>query len=178
MKRRGADESGVPASGEVPRYAEGVPLPRYRHRPGETPRPEEGVRTAGSVPLLASPKRWRESTEYLHAVDLFNHGYWWECHEKLEELWIAAGRKGRQAVFLRAVIQAAAANLKWDQGVSTAARSLARQACERLAQVRSGEGAGRYMGVDLEELERSLRRFHLEGGAGEPGGRPPVIRLG
>ena len=60
----------------------------------------------------AAPRAMEGADEYLYGIDLYNYAYWWECHEVLERLWHAAGRKTEQANFFRALIQLAAANLK------------------------------------------------------------------
>jgi hypothetical protein len=38
-----------------------------------------------------TPEDWRSCDLYLYGIDLFNHGYWWEAHEALEDVWLAAG---------------------------------------------------------------------------------------
>ena len=49
---------------------------------------------------------------FLYGIDLFNAGYWWECHEAMEGLWHVAGRGSPAGHTLQAVIQCAAAHLK------------------------------------------------------------------
>jgi len=67
---------------------------------------------------------WRQCESYLYGIDLFNLGYWWECHEILEGLWHAAGRETATAHALQAVIQCAAAHLKFSGGVPRGAARL------------------------------------------------------
>jgi Domain of unknown function (DUF309) len=48
------------------------------------------------------------SREYLHGIDLFNHGFYWGAHEAWEGLWVACGRRGPTATYLQALNLAAA----------------------------------------------------------------------
>ena len=45
--------------------------------------------------------------EFYQAIDLFNHRYFWECHEVLEDVWME--EIGDQKRFYQGLIQAAAA---------------------------------------------------------------------
>ena len=49
-------------------------------------------------------KEWKE---FLHALDLFNQKYFWECHEVLEDIWMV--KDAPLKVFLQGIIQSAAA---------------------------------------------------------------------
>ncbi len=104
------------ASSRQSRYTE-RPLPVYRHVPGFTPHPirdPEGHSYGLPEPELPNlnTEDWRECEHFLFGIDLFNEGYWWECHEVLEGLWHAAGIGSPAAHVLQAVIQCAAAHLK------------------------------------------------------------------
>jgi len=59
---------------------------------------------------------WRVSSDYLFGIDLFNHGFYWEAHEIWEQLWIACGRSGQEADFLKGLIKLAAAGVKVREG--------------------------------------------------------------
>jgi predicted metal-dependent hydrolase len=62
--------------------------------------------------MFMPPQDWRRDEGYLHAVDLYNHGYWWECHEIFEALWRAAGRQDpADGAFFQGLLQVAAACL-------------------------------------------------------------------
>ena len=56
---------------------------------------------------------WTECDDYLYGIDLFNAGYWWECHEALEGLWHAAGHDSPAGHALQTVIQCGAAHLQY-----------------------------------------------------------------
>ena len=86
------------------------PLPAYRHRPGRTPHPlrdPRGHSYASQGPDFAplDPSDWARCEGHLHAVDLFNHGYWWEAHEVWEELWRGFERGDATARILQGLIQ-------------------------------------------------------------------------
>lgn len=167
----------------LPRLEPGRPFPPYRHTPGLTPHPRADPRghlygRAEHAPDLTPPERWRSSSEYLYAIDLYNDSFWWECHEALEGLWIAAGRTSLQAHFFQAIIQAAAANLKWHLQNESAARFLTLEASkkfDRLLDAGATGPTGRYMGVDVAGFMAALKAFHVEQRA--PRDHPPLIQL-
>jgi uncharacterized protein len=139
-----------------PRYSH-LPLPAYRFLPGSAPHPRRdprghsyGLPEPRCAPL--DPGAWASSELYLHAVDLYNHAYWWECHEALEALWRAAGRGTEQGIFLQGLIQIAASQLKRRAGAPGAARSLSARGLQRLARAPSP-----YMGLDVRAFERAVR---------------------
>jgi len=94
------------------------------------------------------------SEDYLYGIDLYNYGYWWECHEVFEALWHAVGHKTEQGNFFQALIQIAAANLKRSQGRTQAADKLWRRGLARLEKAPSP-----YMGVDARAFTRDVREY-------------------
>ncbi len=52
---------------------------------------------------------------YLAGIRLFNEGHYWHAHEQWERCWLAAEDEQQQQ-FYQALIQAAAALVKWRQG--------------------------------------------------------------
>jgi len=66
----------------------------------------------------------RDCDHFLFGIDLFNDGYWWECHEAMEGLWHVAGRGSPAGHTLQAVIQCASAHLKVLTGNSSGAHLL------------------------------------------------------
>ena len=149
------ETSGTP----TPRYAPAIPFPPYSYVTGRFPHPVGDPRghSFGQPPPKAScptPEQWRDSPLYCFAVDLFNHGYYWESHEVWESLWHASGRRGIQADFLKALIKLAAAGVKAREGRPEGWRRHLRRAAELLSQTRLGidPDASRYFGLDLAEL--------------------------
>ena len=146
------------------------PLPEYRHVPGSTPHPTRDPdghsygRPGAPLPDL-NRVYWRTCDEYLYGLDLFNEGYWWECHEVLENLWHAAGIGTAAGHALQTIIQCAAAHLKIVCGQPTGARRLAEH-----AQAHADWGGARRLGVDLPALVAATRAHILDGA-------PPVRLL-
>lgn len=158
-------EREMPAVGLPPRYSSRS-LPPYPFVPGETPRPS---RDSGGDPRDETPRggaswrleEWRELEPWLWAIDLFNHGYWWECHEALEALWLAAGRTTRHARFVQSLVHLSAACLNDRRGHVEASR---RQAARAVRGLRASRALGsRLMGVDPAELAESVVRAFSSG---------------
>lgn len=154
-----------------PRYSTRA-FPAYRHVPGKTPHPTrspDGHSFARELPPFSVDEQsWPSSESYLYAIDLFNHGYYWEAHEVLEALWHGAGRDTPVGTFAQAVIQAAAALLKLAMGELAPATRLTNAAAAKLR-----AGPPIVLGVATRELAAELET-HV-------GGRrngPPVIELG
>lgn len=95
---------------------------------------------------------WQKSQDYLYGVDLYNFGYWWECHETFEALWHAVGHKTEQGNFFQALIQIAAANLKRSQGQMKAAEKLWQAGLARLERIPPV-----YMGVNVAGFAKEVR---------------------
>lgn len=167
-----SDEPEAP-SPPPPRYT-ARPFPSYRYVPGRTPHPRRDPRGhAYGTPELPPPRfppdRWKENAGYLFGVDLYNHRYWWECHEGLEGLWHLTGHTGPEALYLQGVIQVAAANLQRFAGKPEGAARLASEAIEKLARV----GSADYMGLKLGPFIREVNDHHLDRDQAEP----PIILL-
>ncbi|APR77115.1 Hypothetical protein A7982_02462 [Minicystis rosea] len=140
--------------------------------PGRSPHPRldpRGHAHGAPEPIREAldPTAWTASETYLRGVDLFNFAYWWESHEAFEALWHGAGKHGVEADFFQALIQLAAAELKWWIAKDERARALTERARERLARLPSP-----FFGIDVEELYR-------EAGARASGARraPLLLRL-
>ena len=93
--------------------------------------------------LLADPR-------LADAIDLFNRGEWYACHDGFEELWHET--QGPSRPVLQGLLQAAVAQLHLDRGNL------------RGATVLMGEGLGRLercgdheLGLELVPLRRTLR---------------------
>lgn len=136
--------------------------------PGLGARPQWGEEDTPAIPTRWEPDAWRSLVPYLYGVDLYNHGYWWECHEVLEALWHAAGRKNPQARFIQGLIHLAASNLNWHRGHDAAARRQANRGIERVA----SQSGRTYMGIGVDDLVERVRAS-IEGDTWNP----PPIRL-
>jgi len=139
-----------------PRYST-CSFPSYRFLPGNNPHPRRDPRGHSygkpePKPLGFQPEEWHKSEDYLYGIDLYNYAYWWECHEIFEGLWQAAGHDTEQGNFFQALIQLAAANLKYFLGNPAAAHNLLQRGIIRLRHVPPS-----YMGIDVHRLLESLQ---------------------
>ncbi|TWT48860.1 DUF309 domain-containing protein [Botrimarina hoheduenensis] len=112
-----------------------------------------------NLPDPLSERSWLSCPLHQQAVTLFNEKAYWNAHEAWEELWIAAGRRGPSADFLKALIKLAAAGVKEQAGNPIGVRRHARRAIELLAPISSP----RRYGLLVAHL-RSLARFAEEHG--------------
>jgi hypothetical protein len=140
-----------------PRYSS-RPFPSSRFVPGRTPHPRQTTQGHSYAqpkpqPSPFPPDKWQYSQDYRYGIDLYNHGYWWECHEVFEELWKMTGRHTEQGNFFQALIQLAAANLKLFIGNRQAAQNLLQRGLVRLERVPDF-----YMGMDVAGLTEGVRQ--------------------
>ncbi|MFQ3663754.1 MAG: DUF309 domain-containing protein [Chloroflexaceae bacterium] len=105
------------------------------------------------------------SPAYLEGIRLFNAGHYWHAHERWEACWLAAS--GDDSLFYKAIIQAAAALVKWRQGNL---RGLARNWAKSRA--RLDALPDHYHGLDLAAL-----RAHLDLICAGVSDAPPILRL-
>lgn len=102
-------------------------LPAYTHIPGITPHPLGDPRghSFGQAHPACPPPDWQSlpDCELLqHGRRLFNAGYYWEAHEAWEGVWIAAGRQGLVADYVKGLIKLAAAGVKIREGSAVGAQ--------------------------------------------------------
>lgn len=154
---------GQPVSGRR-RYTS-APFPPYSYVSGFHPHPASDAaghqfRESRDTPAALDPLRWWESATYLYAVDLFNHGYYWEAHEAWESLWHAAGRRGATADWLKGLIKLAALAVKIREGNASGARRHAQRAGELLAV--ACPCGGKYAGLDTDSIREFLHRQSID----------------
>jgi hypothetical protein len=133
------------------------PFPPYSFVPGRFPHPtaDPAGHSFGTNPALPSevePDQWQDCRPYLYGIDLFNAGYYWESHVAWESLWMACGRKGVVADFLKGLIKLAAAGVKALEGVPEGVKSHSRRAAELWRRVSPETKEGRFMGFQIAEL--------------------------
>jgi predicted metal-dependent hydrolase len=118
-----------------PRLLPDEPLPPYAYVPGHFPHPYSdplghSYQQPAPQPPPPDPARWADCRVYLQAVDLFNHGYYWEAHEAWEALWHACGRHGVLADFFKGLIQLAVSGVKIREGRPEGVRAHAERAAQ------------------------------------------------
>ncbi len=155
------------------RYLPEIPFPPYAFLPGQHPHPRNHPRghshgnaeSRGGLP----ESQWTENQAFLHGVDLYNFGYFWEAHEVWEGLWRASSDNPERTHIYKALIQWSAACLHLKMGKSEAFQNVARRALGHWGKARGG--ARFFMGLDVEVLDREWRRF-LDGKPLSPDRRP------
>ena len=55
-----------------------------------------------------------QTDQFYEGLRLFNTGEYWHAHEQWEQCWLSV--EGEEALFYKAIIQLAAALVKWQQG--------------------------------------------------------------
>jgi uncharacterized protein len=158
MRRSGAMRGEPqPLAPNWPRYSTRA-FPPYRYVPGLNAHPRRD-RAGHSFHLAAfvaepwEPQNWQRLEAWLFGVDLFNYSYWWESHEELEALWLAAGRTSEHARFVQGLIKIAAGFLNhWLE------KEIAREQVEAGARAMSSVArthAGRYMGIEVAPFAKN-----------------------
>jgi hypothetical protein len=160
-------ENGLqPVPEKLERLVPDEPLPPYSYVTGRFPHPlsDPAGHSFGQAiekPPAIDPDRWRDSRTYCRAIDLFNHGYYWESHEVWEGLWHAAGRHGPVADFLKGLIKLAAAGVKAREGRLAGLHRHALRARElfTLAGSHPNSADGRFLGLSVSELVAAAERL-------------------
>jgi hypothetical protein len=140
-------------------------FPPYSYVPGKFPHPlrdPQGHSFQHSPPavVLDDPRDGRRCVAFLRGVELFNRGYYWEAHEAWEAVWIAVGRRGREADFLKGLIKLAAAGVKAREGRPEGVARHARRAAELFRSVASDSDDSpdfddAHWGIQLHDLIRA-----------------------
>jgi len=91
-----------------------IPRPSHAYVPGLSARhPEDwfdGIKHTAQAGM--SVETLRQSRAFIAGVTYFEAGYFWECHEVLEAVWMALPRQAPERKVVQAVIQLANARLK------------------------------------------------------------------
>lgn len=98
----------------------------------------------------------------MYGIDLFNHGYWWEAHEALEAVWVAAGRRTNTGLFVQGLIQVAVAHLKKFLGFDEVATRMSQAGLKKMMPVNQD-----YLGIEIAVFRTAVTAYFLEG-SGEP----------
>ncbi|WP_425099025.1 DUF309 domain-containing protein [Tropicibacter sp. S64] len=126
-------------------------LPPHAYVPGQTPRHPEGLFDASkglAEPLEASPA-------FAHGLRFLEQGFFWEAHECLEPVWMAARENSGEKLLLQALIQLANARLKARMGRPKAEARLRAEAA-RLAQEAFGRGGALVLGLAQNDVAEML----------------------
>lgn len=142
------------------RYAPNIEFPPYAFAPGHGAHPfrdPQGHSYKKPKPpqwlLPLSEKNYGTHEGYLYGMDLFNHGYWWECHELWEDIWKKTKNMDINAL-LQSLIQMGAALLNSQLGPhkDQAIRNLVVDIEKRLEPLKNP-----FLGVDHKKLLSELK---------------------
>ena len=134
-----------------------LPLPAHKHVPGANARHPDG--TFDWIRDQAEAEAGNAAWEY--GLRLLHEGFYWEAHEVLEPVWMAAAPNSAEKAMSQAVIQLANAALKQDMGRPKAAARLAAMV-EALA-AEAARGGAVVLGIDVTEMAQAAQVI----GAGE-----------
>jgi uncharacterized protein len=158
------------------------PFPPYAFVPGRFPHPTSDPKghsfgVSPPIPPRVEPERWQECRPYLYGIDLFNGGYYWESHVAWESLWLACGRKGVVANFLKGLIKLAAAGVKALEGMPEGVKSHSSRAAELWRSVNRSLEADHdfFMGFRIEGLIELAEMIHQNGWPAQPPLLTPIF---
>ncbi|MBI2480141.1 MAG: DUF309 domain-containing protein [Planctomycetia bacterium] len=164
----------------IPVLLPGTPLPPYSYVPGKFPHPIRDPQghsfgEPAKEVLHLNPDKWYLCDVYLRGIDLFNHGYYWESHESWEAVWIAAGREGTPADFLKGLIKLAAASVKAREGSAIGVARHATRGDKLFGKVQSE--AATFMGLSLPELREFAQHLSANAERVVDTSDEPVVRV-
>lgn len=95
-----------------------IPLPPHAYIPGQTPRhPEDWFDVIKASVTDAIPTLYLHETDaFIAGLLYFEKGYFWECHEVLEAVWMQTPTPSPERDLVQAIIQLANARLKLEMG--------------------------------------------------------------
>ncbi len=134
-------------------------LPLYRYIPGKGEHPNK-LKDQIHIPEIPesitrfSDQTWKQSKTYLYAIDLFNHGYYWEVHEVLEKIWLKIGKTSPEGIFIQGIIQLSVALLKKSQLNKNGFKRLYDKSLPKILTQQSV-----YLGIDIEKLINQFNIF-------------------
>ncbi len=119
------------------------PHPAHKHIPGQNARhPEDAFDWIRDQAAAEA-----ENAAWLYGLQLLHKGFYWEAHEVLEPVWMAAAPNSAEKAMAQAVIQLANAALKLDMDKPKAAVRLAGMV-EALA-AEAAQGGAVVLGVEV-----------------------------
>lgn len=89
-------------------------LPPFAYVPGQTDRHPEGWfdKIKASIPVGLRPSELHHSMAWGAGLAFFDAGFFWECHEVLEAVWLLTPDPSPERHMVQALIQLANARLK------------------------------------------------------------------
>lgn len=154
-------------------------FPPYTYVPRRVPHPlsdAHGHRCPGPAANAGDTANWADLEVYAWAIDLFNHGYYWEAHEAWESIWHLVGRTGEAGDFLKALIKLAAAGVKAHEGNLVGIHRHARRAAEIFAGLPDGT-LGQLNVGDLQRASERVSKTSAAQPLDEPQAPKPALNV-
>ena len=102
-------------------------------------------------------------------LELFNERHYFECHEVIEDLWLATPPDDKWRDLYKGVIQAAASLYQHDRGIHSGAKGLYKTSVEYLAKYKNDS-----LGLNVQKLIDEMNAFYKD-----PAKAPkPVLEYG
>lgn len=126
-------------------------LPPHPYVPGQTARhPEDWFDPIkASLTDAIAPQDLHKTEAFQTGLFYLHHGYFWECHEVLEAVWLRCPDPSPEREMTQALIQLANARLKQAMGKPRAVMRLCDMVAEHLARC---ESQGCVMGLSVDEV--------------------------
>ncbi|QDT64031.1 DUF309 domain-containing protein [Calycomorphotria hydatis] len=153
-----------PVQADVPRLLPNAALPEYTFITGcGLPHPYRDPRghsyqKKNRTPKPLDPDAWAENRAYLLAIDYFNFGYYWECHDGWDRLCRVSGAESEVGKFLKGLVKMAAAGMKVRENSIHGVRRHAASAGEVFADAAAESGEEFYCGLELTMLQFAADR--------------------
>ena len=145
------------------RYCPNRVFPPYSFIPTQNLNPNRvGGYREGIPDPISSPidkDNFLDHKDYLFAIDLINHGFYWESHVYFEAIWNAHKRKGDVASYCKALVKIAAGAIKHKQGRSESAKRLFEGAVNIFETLPSTF----YLGISADELVSIAKMWMVDG---------------
>ena len=146
------------ASPDLPR---GIVLPPHAYVPGRTARhPEDWFDTIkASVTSDVPLEKLHDTTAFRVGIVYFNAGFYWECHEVLEPVWMATPERSPERDMVQALIQLANARLKLKMDRPNASSRLCGMVRTHLSRCPEDRPT---MGLSVSEMEKRVAKTNRD----------------
>jgi len=134
-------------------------LPPHVYVPGRSPRhPDDWFdEIKNTVTQDVSPENFGETRAFMAGLKYLEYGYYWECHEVLEAVWMRTIDPSPERDMASAIIQLANARLKVLMGLPRAARRLCDMVDTHLSRCPEASPTLGLMVVDLKRKVEQTR---------------------
>ena len=138
--------------------ADDIPLPPHVYVPGRSPRHPDAWfdDIKSSVTADIKPADLNQTRAFKAGLKYLDHGYYWECHEVLEAVWMQTKDPSPERDMVLAIIQLANARLKILMGLPRAANRLCDMVETHLSRCSQTDPTlGLYVADMLEQVEQT-----------------------